>query len=349
MASSFAASLVLAAALPLVAGCQTLDYYAQAIGGQMELWREARPIDRLVADEKLDAGLRQRLARVAQIRDFASLELALPDDGSYREYADLRRDYVVWNVFAAPEFSLDPVQWCFPIAGCVAYRGYFSEQKARAFAARLEKRGFDVFVGGVPAYSTLGWFDDPVLSTFVSYPEAEIARLIFHELAHRVAYVRDDTTFNESFAVVVETQGVERWISKRGMPEQQQAFQVVQARKGQFLDLIGRTRERLRAAYAENRSEPQKRAAKAAILRALRDDYELLKASWGGFAGYDRWFDAPLNNAKLVSVAAYSDLVPGFQRMLAQTNGDMARFYRDVQRLAKLPKAGRLAALGPGS
>jgi len=329
-----------------LSGCQTLGYYAQAIGGQMALWREAKPIEGLVRDERTDAALRERLARVAEIRDFASRELALPDDGSYREYADVHRDYVLWNVFAAPEFSLDPVQWCFPIAGCVAYRGYFSEEKARAFAASLAKRGFDVFVGGVPAYSTLGWFDDPVLSTFVSYPEAEIARLIFHELAHRVAYVRDDTMFNESFAVAVETEGVERWISNRGTPEQHQAFQVAQARKGQFLDLAGRTRERLRAAYAQHLPEPEKRAAKETILREMRDEYGLLKASWGGFAGYDRWFEEPLNNAKLVSVAAYSDLVPAFQRMLAEADGDMGTFYREVQRLAKLPRPERLARLG---
>jgi predicted aminopeptidase len=349
MASSLTANLFLVASVTLLGGCQTLSYYAQAIGGQMELWNEARPIDRLVRDEKTDYGLRERLARIAEIRDFASRELALPDDGSYREYADLNRDYAVWNVFAASEFSLDPVQWCFPIAGCVAYRGYFSEEKARAFAVGLQARGYDVFVGGVPAYSTLGWFDDPVLSTFVSYPEAEIARLIFHELAHRVAYVRDDTMFNESFATAVELEGVERWIGKRGTPERHQAFRVAQARKEQFLELTGRTRERLRAVYAQDLPEPQKRAAKAEVLRGMRAEYDELKLAWGGFAGYDRWFDEPLNNAKLVSVAAYSDLVPAFRRMLDESNGDMASFYREVQRLARLPKAERLAALGPGS
>jgi predicted aminopeptidase len=312
----------------------------------MELWREAKPIDRLIGDEQTDALLRQRLVRVAEIRDFASRELALPDDGSYREYAQLDRDYVVWNVFAAPELSLDPVQWCFPIAGCVAYRGYFAEEKARAFAAQLEKKGFDVFVGGVPAYSTLGWFDDPVLSTFVTYPEIEIARLIFHELAHRVAYLPGDTMFSESFAVAVETEGVRRWVGMRGAAEQFEAFQSAQARKQQFLDLTGRARERLRAAYAQDLPEEKKRAAKAEVLRAMREEYERLKADWGGFAGYDRWFEEPLNNAKLVSVAAYSGLVPGFRRMLAEADGELPRFYRAVQELARLPEAERLARLG---
>jgi predicted aminopeptidase len=332
-----------------LSGCQTLGYYAQAIGGQMELWRTAEPIDNLVRDETTAPALRERLIRVADIRTFASRELALPDDGSYRDYADLHRPYVVWNVFAAPEFSLEPRQWCFPIAGCVAYRGYFSEEGARTFAAGLEGQGLDVFVGGVPAYSTLGWFDDPVLNTFIGYPETEIARLVFHELAHRVVYVSGDTMFNESFATAVELEGVERWIRANGAPEQRQAFQAAQERKQQFIDLTGRARDQLRALYSQDLADQTKRAAKQAVLREVRREYDLLKQGWGGFAGYDRWFDEPLNNAKLVSIAAYSDLVPGFQRMLDNANGDMAEFYREVQNLAKLPKTERLAALGPGS
>jgi predicted aminopeptidase len=346
MANSFTLSSSIASLVLLLGGCQTIGYYAQAIGGQMELWHASQPIDVVLRDEGTDAELRERLVRVAEIRDFATGELALPDDGSYREYADLRRPYVVWNVFAAPEFSLTPREWCFPIAGCVAYRGYFSEDEAHAFAAGLEAQGLDVFVAGVPAYSTLGWFDDPVLNTFIAYPETEIARLVFHELAHRVAYVPGDTMFNESFATAVELAGVERWIKTNGTPEQAQAFQVAQARKQQFLDLTGRTRERLRRLYLSDLPEQARRAGKAEALRAMRDEHDALKQSWGGFAGYDRWFDEPLNNAKLVSIAAYSDLVPGFRRLLDEANGDMAQFYRAVKSLATLPRDERLTRLG---
>jgi predicted aminopeptidase len=344
MANSLTASLALGLMLVL-SGCQTLGYYAQAIGGQLELWRATRPIDGLVRDETTDPLLRERLARVAQIRDFASRELALPDDGSYRDYADLHRPYVVWNVFAAPEFSLSPQQWCFPIAGCVAYRGYFAEDKAEAFATGLKERGLDTFVVGIPAYSTLGWFDDPVLNTFIGYPETEIARLIFHELAHRAVYVSDDTVFNESFATAVELEGVERWIEAKGTPEQREAFRLAQERKGQFLELTARARERLRSLYARDLEREAKRAAKADALRSMREEYQGLKQRWGGFAGYDRWFEEPLNNAKLVSIAAYSELVPAFQRMLADRGGDLPAFYAEVKRLAALPKTKREAQL----
>ncbi len=332
----------------MLSGCQTLGYYAQAIGGQWELWCATRPIDSLVSDETTEPALRERLVRVAGIRDFASKHLAMPDDDSYREYADLRRPYAVWNVFAAKEFSLSPQQWCFPIAGCVAYRGYFSEEKARVFAAGLDEQGLDTFVAGVPAYSTLGWFDDPVLNTFIGYPEAEIARLIFHELAHRVVYVSGDTVFNESFATAVELEGVERWLTMNGAPQQREAFHVAQARKEQFLDLTGRTRERLRGLYAQEMPEHSRRAAKADVLRVMREEYRSLKESWDGFAGFDPWFEKPLNNAKLVSIAAYSDLVPAFRRMLAEKGGDLPAFYAEVKRLARLPKAERAARLASG-
>jgi predicted aminopeptidase len=336
---------VAAAALAAIASCQTMGYYAQAVGGQMELWQATRPIDQWVADEQTEPKLRARLERVAAIRDFASRELMLPDNQSFRGYADLHRPYVVWNVFAAPEFSLEPVQWCFPFAGCVAYRGYFSEQGAQQFASKMDDKGLDVFVGGVPAYSTLGWFDDPVLNTFVNYHEAELARLIFHELAHQVAYVRDDTAFNESFATAVELEGVRRWIESYGTPEAQQAFDEAQARKAQFLALVTRTRASLKKLYSASLPEEEMRTAKVAAFQGLLEEYETLKSSWGGFNGYDRWFQQPLNNAKLVSVAAYFDHVDAFQFMIQRAGGDLGAFYEEVRKLAKLPKEQRLAEL----
>ena len=333
------------AALAAIASCQTMGYYAQAVGGQMELWQATRPIEQWVADEHTEPQLRERLERIAAIRDFASRELMLPDNQSFRGYADLHRPYVVWNVFAAPEFSLEPVQWCFPFAGCVAYRGYFSEENAQRFASKMDDKGLDVFVGGVPASSTLGWFDDPVLNTFVNYHEAELARLMFHELAHQIAYVCDDTAFNESFATAVELEGVRRWIESYGTPEAQQAFDEAQARKAQFLALVTRTRTSLKKLYSASLPEEEMRAAKVAAFRGLHEEYSVLKSSWGGFNGYDRWFQQPLNNAKLVSVAAYFDHVDAFQVMIRRAGGDLGAFYEEVRKLAKLPKSQRLAEL----
>jgi predicted aminopeptidase len=254
---------------------------------------------------------------------------------------------VVWNVFAAPEFSTRPKDWCFPFAGCVEYRGYFREEAARAFGKRLRERGFDVFVGGVPAYSTLGYLDDPVLNTFIGYPESEVARLIFHELAHQVVYARGDTTFNESFATAVELEGVRRWIAVEGTAEAQQAFDQAQARKRDFLLLVERYRNHLAALFDQDLPAEEKRLRKREFFMQMRQDYAKLKQSWGGFSGYDGWFSQPLNNAQLASVAIYTQLVPAFQRILTAQQGDMKRFYIEVERIAGLPHEKRVAELDP--
>jgi len=320
------------------AGCSPIGYYWQAMRGQMELVRKSRPIAEVIADPATQPNLRETLRQVSVMRDFASQELALPDNGSYRRYADLGRAFVVWNVFAAEEFSTQAKEWCFPIAGCVGYRGYFSEAAARAFADEQEKAGLDVYVGGVPAYSTLGWLDDPVLSTFVHYPSTELARLIFHELSHQVVYVKGDTTFNESFAVAVETEGVQRWVRARGTAQMQAAFDRAQSRRRDFIDLVERTRANLDALYGEDGlEETEMRRRKAAVFADMRADYALLKQSWGGFAGYDWWFAQSLNNAQLASVALYTQLVPAFQALLQAHDGDMRRFYAEVERIGKLP------------
>lgn len=332
-------------ALLLIAGCQTLGFYTQAIGGQIGIWRETQSVEKLLSDPTTDPALRARLLRISGIRNFASSELALPDNGSYRSYADLGRPYVVWNVFATPELSLAPRQWCFLFAGCVAYRGYFDEVRAQAFARGLEDAGDDVVVAGVPAYSTLGWFDDPLLNTFVDLPDVDMARLIFHELSHQVAYVKDDSVFNESFAVAVELEGVERWLSKNGNEAQRDAWALAQTRKSEFFALVDRVRSRLRAAYESDASDDVKRAQKAEAFAAMRMEYQQLKQDWNGYAGYDFWVEEPLNNAKLVPIATYSDLVPGFQRLLRDHDGDLAAFYAVVKRLAKRSVEERRAAL----
>jgi len=329
------------------AGCSSIGYYWQAMRGQMELVRKSRPIPEVIADSVTEPKLRDTLQQVTTMREFASRELALPDNGSYRSYADLGRPYVVWNVFATEEFSTHAKEWCFPIAGCVGYRGYFSEAAARAFAQEQEQAGLDVFVGGVPAYSTLGWLDDPVLSTFIHYPPTELARLIFHELSHQVVYVKGDTTFNESFAVAVETEGVQRWVRAHGNADMQRAFERWQSRKRDFVELIERTRAKLDALYREAEVEKAElRQRKAAVFADMRAEYALIKQGWGGFSGYDGWFAQPLNNAQLASVALYTQLVPAFQALLQAHDGDMRGFYAEVERLSKLPADERNRRLG---
>ncbi len=338
----------IAAAALLLGGCSAVEFYWQGIAGQLDLLSRAKPIPE-VAESTPDPALRDRLLRVQEIRAYASRELALPDNASYTRYADLGRPFVVWNVFATPELSLTPRQWCFPVAGCVAYRGYFAEADARTEAARLAAENLDVHMSGVPAYSTLGYFDDPVLSTFIRYREAEVARLIFHELAHQVVYVKDDSAFNESFAVAVEEEGLARWlVGQRDRPDAAQfAADVarVQRLRSEFRLLIRATRSRLEALYASDATEADKRAGKAAEFAMMRNEYERLKAGWDGAAGFDRWFAAGANNAGIAAAGLYTDRVPQFAALLRAEGGDLPRFYGRVKVLAALPKDERDASL----
>ena len=337
--------LLLAVLVPLLCGCDTLRYYSQAVGGQLTLLHRAAPIDEQLGREAVSPALKAKLEAVLRIREFASRELALPDNGSYKRYADLGRPFALWNVFAAPEFSLEPVNSCFVFIGCVSYRGYFSEADAQAEAAVLRARGYDVHVGGVPAYSTLGWFDDPVLNTFIHYPDAGLARLLFHELAHQVLYVKNDTLFNESFAATVEQAGVARWLAQRGSDSDRAAYERLQRMRNDFLALIVKHRAALERLYREDLTAQEKREGKARVLAQMQEEYRQLRASWGGFAGYDRWFAAKPNNATLVSVSLYTELVPAFRALLEREGGDLPRFYAAVKKLAKLPKEERDARL----
>jgi predicted aminopeptidase len=318
---------------PLV-GCDTLGYYAQAIDGQLALMAKARPIAEVERAPQTAPALRKRLELAVSIREFASRDLSLPDNGTFRSYADIGAKYVVWNVVAAPEFSVDAVMSCFPIAGCVSYRGFFARDAAQRHAADLRREGLDVIVYGVAAYSTLGWFDDPLLSTFIDYPDTQLARLIFHELAHQVVYVRDDPSFNESFAEVVEEEGVRRWLAATGRDALLERFVVRQARKREFVALIDAARRRLTALYAQPLDPEQMRAAKRAEFGRLAAQYATLRARWGGFGGYDRFMRAP-NNALLASLATYTQRVPEFRRLFAESNGDFAAFYARVRALAE--------------
>jgi len=332
-------------ALLLVSGCASLEYYAQAVGGHMEVMRLAVPIEERLREPGTPEPLRAKLAKVLAIREFASRELGLPDNDSYRRYADIGRPFVVWNVFAAPEFSVKPVESCFLFAGCVSYRGFYSEEAAERHAAELAGQSYDVYVGGVAAYSTLGWFSDPVLSTFIEYPEPEVARIVFHELAHQVVYVKGDTMFNESFASAVEDEGVRRWLERAGTPAQRAAYEASGRRRAEFVALMTKSRAELAAFYDRPLGPEEKRAGKRSLFAALQDEYRSLKASWGGFSGYDRLFARGANNALLASVASYSELVPTFRALLAQKGGDLPAFYAAVRELSKLDKAERDARM----
>ena len=340
----FRRTLITGVAVSLLASCSTLNYYTQAAQGQLSLLSNARPIDDWLADPATSTTLRHRLEAARQIRRFAVQEMGLPDNDSYKNYAALKRQYVLWNVVATPELSLKPLQWCFPVAGCVNYRGYYSKDEAQAYARQLRTDGLDVEVGGVSAYSTLGWFNDPLISTFINYPDAELARLIFHELAHQMTYVPGDSRFNESFASAVEEEGVELWLERYGNPAMREGFARYTVRRKDFLALLLKYRKELERTYAAIAPDETKRIAKARLFIALKEEYQVLKANWGGYAGYDRFFAEPLSNAHLASIATYTDYVPAFRAML-RGEKNFGAFYRKVERLAKMDKTARTHAL----
>ena len=326
--------------------CETVSYYTQAARGQLAIVFGREDIQRLINEPDLSPELRDKFREVISIREFAASELALPVEENYSTYVDVGREHVVWNVFAAPEFSTDPVNWCYPIAGCVAYRGYFSESRALNYASQLEEDGFDVYTGGVDAYSTLGWFEDSLLSTVMSRANYQLAGLIIHELAHQLTYLPGDTTFNESFATAVEREGLRRWLEATDQAETISIAETNSSRQQQFIDLVISFRDQFDELYAEERSEVDKRRAKAALQDNLRDEYARLKSSWGGYGGYDSWFSRSLNNAQLSTVSSYNDLVPFFNELLAESDGSLPAFYDEVERIVALPEQARDDLLG---
>jgi predicted aminopeptidase len=340
----FAGVVAVAATVLCVSGCANLGYYWQSATGHLKVMSAARPVDEWLGDGRAPERLKARLALSQRIRTFAVTELKLPDNPSYRRYADLHRAAVVWNVVAAPPYSLTLKQSCFPITGCVGYRGYFDEAQARAEAARLSAEGLEAGAYPVPAYSTLGWMNwaggDPLLNTFINYPEGELARLIFHELAHQVLYAKDDTMFNESFATAVERLGGARWLAVQGSDAAREEYAQYNGRRNQFRALVQSTRKRLEQVY-EQAGGDEREALKQAALREFRARYAQLRAGWPGeaarYRNYDRWV-AEANNASFGAQAAYDELVPGFEALFAREAGDWRRFYDAAKRLAALPK-----------
>ncbi|HWN94431.1 MAG TPA: aminopeptidase [Methylomirabilota bacterium] len=347
--------LLIGALAVFVSGCGTLGYYQQAVSGQYEILARREPISEVIASPNTPPALREKLRLVLDLRQFAERELHLKTEGHYARYADLGRRYVVWNVYAAPEFSVEPKKWWYPVVGSLKYRGFFSENDARTYGKSLANEGYDVYVGGVDAYSTLGWFKDPVLNTFINHEPHDLAEILFHELAHQRVFAKGDTDFNEAFATAVGEEGVRRWLQSNGDAKARADYEAELRRKDQFVEIVMNAREEIKRVYgAESSHGPRamqtvgsetlvntKRAAKAEVIAKLRADYEQLKASWGGYTGYDNWFKRPINNARLNTIATYYLLVPAFKQLLAGSSGDLQEFYAHSEALATLTKEKR--------
>jgi len=339
--------LVVCLSLMLTA-CESVSFYTQAIRGQIAIFSKREDIADLVADPATDPVLKQQLETILDIRTFAESELSLPVSKNFSTYADIGRPYVVWNVFAAPEFSLSSRQWCYPVAGCVSYRGYFAEEDARAYADDLADEGLDVYVGGVAAYSTLGWFSDPVLNTVIRRDRYRLAALIFHELAHQVVYIPGDTEFNESFATTVELEGLKRWLDATGEDDAEERVAQASREKQyqqQFVGLVQAYLPRFAALYESGVDEAAMRREKQQLVSDLREEYQGLKADWDGFDAYDNWFATDINNAKLNTVATYFNRVPAFEQILAESGNDLTVFFQRIEALAALSKEERKSYL----
>jgi predicted aminopeptidase len=315
-----------------IEGC----YYMQAIRGQFEVMNARQPIPEVIADEESPAELKKRLTIVQEARVFAVDELLLADNKSYRSYADLGRDYVVWNVFAAPEFSLEPKTWCYPVAGCVAYRGYFAEETARKKAQSLRDDGFDVAVGGVSAYSTLGRFSDPVLNTMMRWPDTQLVATIFHELAHQKLYVKGDTAFNESFATAVADIGIKRWLEERDELTNIRLYLQSRELRQSMMTLVDEAKAELQTLYESNQDDELRRSRKQALLDDLSAAAGRLVADSG--SGAVNWLAAPLNNARLASVGLYEGRQEVFKKILRDCGKELTCFYAETRKLADLDK-----------
>ncbi len=324
----------------LLGGCSTVGYYAQMVDGHLSLLAARAPIAELLDDPGVPTALRVRLRTALQIRDYASEVLLLPDNGSYRNYADIGRESVTWNVVATEEFSLRPETWCFWVAGCISYRGYYRRESAAVFAKSMRERGFDVAVTGAAAYSTLGWFDDPVLNTMIGGEDFMLAGTIFHELAHQKLYVADSSAFNEAFATFVEREAVRRWLERRNSSAEVSRYARRAQHQIEFTALLRQTRDALSQLYRMERSVDSLRLEKENLFKQLKANYRTLKQSWGGYNGYDRWFDRTLNNAHLATLDTYHRWVPGFARLYKRSGG-LSGFYAAAAELAELPPAQR--------
>ena len=328
-----------------VSACSSFGYYMDLMAGHSELLEQRKPISEILVDKDTTSKLRELLETSQNIRDFATKSLDLPENDSYRMYADLKRRYAVWNVIAAKEFSVEPKRWCFLFVGCLSYRGYFSKEDAMAYASELKSEGFDVYVAGASAYSTLGWFDDPLLNTMMYKSEARRAGVIFHELAHQVVYIEGDSAFNEAFATTVEEEGIQRWMAKKGQNEQYEAYLLDKKRNSEINTLLQKTRDQLKDLYKTNLSTKEKRSEKRRLFSLIQNNYRELKRSWGDYKAYDKWMSQKLNNSHLLLIATYHDLVPTFKALLYKENNNLSKFYIAVEKLGEESKEERKSKL----
>ncbi|WP_426417463.1 aminopeptidase [Aestuariirhabdus sp. LZHN29] len=330
----------------MLGGCEAPGYYWQAGEGQWQLLHQRQEVAELIESEQTPEQLRERLLTSQQMIDFAHQALKLPDNGSYRHYVDLERPYVVWNLFASEEFLIEPYQWCYPVAGCLNYRGYFDPESADQAATKMAQQGFDTWVGGVRAYSTLGWFSDPLLNTFIYQQELGLAELIFHEMAHQRVFAKGDTEFNESLATVIANEGVRRWALRSNLHYDRHEVETERNNRQAFALLVKETRDQLQALYRRPLDDSTKRAQKQQVLQQLRIEYQRRRrAQWQTFDRYDDWVAGDLNNAKLSTVSSYYRWVPLFESLLQESDRDLDALYSELDRLAAMPPQKRRGAL----
>ncbi|WP_372970805.1 aminopeptidase [Marinobacter sp.] len=333
-----------------LSGCTTLGYYSQAVSGHLSLMMSTQPVPRLLDAPSTPTDLRQKLSVAQEAREFAENQLALPVGDAFSTYAELGRPWVVVNLVAAPEFSLQAHRWCYPVIGCQAYRGYYQLEEAQEEEQYFKDEGYDTFIGGVTAYSTLGWFDDPLHSGFTSLPDNRMVALMFHELAHRVVYIDDDTAFNESFATAVELEGLRLWLNQQ---DDEDGFQRALERlrqRNQTLALVTAATAQLEALYVQQHTRPKAelRQQKAEVFRKLQDDYQAMSADWNQPGPFGE-NPTELNNANLVLFSQYNQHVPAFRQMIRDHDGDFKAFYAAVENLSGQPPGNRqktLARLG---
>ena len=336
--------IVAAALIATIIGltaCGNISYYYQATKGQLDLLRKRTPVSQLINDRETPEPLRQRLILADQIRRYGISQLGLEGSKGFSQYSDLGRKYVTWNIVAAPEYSVNPKTWCFPIAGCVAYKGFFKQSQAIEEADLLRDQGYDILLYGVSAYSTLGWFADPLLNTFINYPDTDLAALLFHELAHQIVYVKDDSAFNEAFATAVEIEVLNNWLIQKGNQTEILALQQMREKQNRITEMVLDFRQRLKKAY----QSPDKAQRKVELFAQMREAYEEVKQNENNTPYYDWWFSQDLDNADLIAVATYYRLVPAFSKMIENARGNLAEFFNQVKILANKSPSDRDAAL----
>ena len=340
-------SFITASAISLTA-CAQLDYYSQSIAGQWEIISHSKPIEEILLDENVPDSVKEKLSSINKIRNFAIEDLKLPGKNSYLSYADINRKYVVWNIIATPKLSLKPVKWCYPVAGCLDYRGYFEKQDALNQAKLLREEGYDVFIGGVSAYSTLGWFDDPVLNTMLKKDSNNLIKIIFHELAHQKIYIRNDTEFNEAFAETVAIIGTRKWLSTYRSKSELEEFNRKQKVEDRFVSIVLKARNELEKIYNSGLPDQLKLQIKNRILANMREEYKSTWTYHDNESNYDEWFENEINNAKITAVVTYRNLIPGFVQLLEYSENNLDSFYRLVKAMEQCSLPERRTILETG-